>query len=289
MSSRSREVDFNLQTELAMQTSIVAQFGYLDHPTYIRQRVKEITRSFRVSSDQLGKIPFDPFKCAESLGIVVRYVYLPRGISGQLRRDLAPPVIEVECEHNQVRKRYTVCHELAHLCFLKRSPALPSERGEINQIPKVQKREERLCDRIAAELLMPETAFLRHARVISPSFDAITSLAQTFDVSISATLIRLRECRAWSLGVLDCELDACRRTVRRRTAWLTVSRSIRHRQDRSKVSMEIDRTLEAVQHYICKEGVYINTGPKLRFKDFNIHFLRTDSGTKIKAVALKQS
>jgi len=53
--------------------------------------------------------------------------------------------------------------------------------------------------------------------------------------------------------------------------------------------MEIDRTLEAVQHYICKEGVYINTGPKLRFKDFNIHFLRTDSGTKIKAVALKQS
>ena len=112
-----------------MQPSDVPQFGYLEHPTYIRQRVKEIARTFRVASYQVGKVPFDPFKCAESLGIVVRCVDLPEGISGQLRRDLAQPVIEVEREDNQMRKRYTVCHELAHLCFLKRPPALPSERG----------------------------------------------------------------------------------------------------------------------------------------------------------------
>ena len=106
--------------------------------------------------------------------------------------------------------------------------------GEIDRIPEVQKREERLCDRIAAELLMPETAFLRHARLRPPSFNALTSLARIFEVSISATLIRLRESRAWSLGVLDCQFDARSEAFRRRSGWTTVSRSIRGKKGASK-------------------------------------------------------
>ena len=170
-----------------------------------------------------------------------------------------------------------------------KKPALPRERGEIDRIPDVQRREERLCDMIAAELLMPEAVFFKYTKTSLPSFDALTSFAEIFDVSISSALLQVRESRAWSLGVRDYELGACQGTLRRRSGWISVSRSIRGNRERWKISREIDHTLEGVEHFLQKDPQYVTRNLKIRFRDFNMHFLLADAGRKIKAIALKQS
>ena len=247
-----------------------------------------MTRSLRVCSDQVNKLPFDPYKCAACLGIVVRDVDLPRGISGQLRLDLSQPAIEVKREDSQVRKRYTVCHELAHLCFLKKTPVLPRERGEIDRIPKVQKREERLCDIIAAELLMPKTTFLRYAKLMTPpSFDTLASLARTFDVSIAAVLQRIRETRSWSIGVLDCEIDVDNGGFHSRSKWISVCRSVRSAHLRSEISLEIARALDATERFLKTRPESIARCVNLRFRDLKVYLLRYASKNRLRAIAFR--
>lgn len=271
-----------------MLVNDVPQFGAVEHPMYIKERVKKIASSLRSRSNQNGKVPFDPYRCAASFGLVVQEVPLPRAISGRLRMDLSPPTIEVKREEIRVRKHYTVCHELAHLCFFKETPALPRERGEIEKILTVQKREERICDMIAAELLMPETRFLRCAKLMdSPSFDAITSLARTFDVSIATVLQRIRETRSWSIGVLDCEIDVDNGGFHCRSKWISVCRAVRSAHLRLEISLEIARALDATERFLKTRPESIARCVNLRFRDLKVYLLRYASKNRLRAIALR--
>lgn len=271
-----------------MRTNIVPQFGALEHRTYTRQRIREMVYSLRACSNQVRELRFDPYRCATSLGLVVRDSDLPKGVSGQLRLDLPHPTIEIQRTDGRLRERYTVCHEIAHLCFLKKTPALPRERGEIYRIPNVQKREKQLCDMIAAELLMPAAVFVRHAKSMSPpSLNALRSLAQIFDVSLSAVLLRLRDVRVWSLGIADWELHV-NRLPKRGYGWISLCKIVRDVQERLYVRPELERALD-----VC--GYLLRTNPErgcrstcLKFKNVDVYFLRIYSGNKVRAIALKQ-
>jgi Zn-dependent peptidase ImmA (M78 family) len=275
--------------DMLMLPNLAIQFGALEHQTYATERVLAIARFFRECSNQRRALPFDPYECAHSLGLRVYEKELARGESGQLRLDLPQPIIEVNRTDSHLRKRYTVCHELAHLCFTEKKPALPGERGEIDRIPDVQRREERLCDRIAAELLMPKAVFLKHAKMSLPSFDALSSLTETFGVSLSSALFRLREVRAWTLGVREYEFDESERTLRRRSGWTTVCRAIRSNHERWKVCRQVDQILETSERFLQNNQQRLTGRLTLRFRGFDIRFLLIDARRKAKAIALKQS
>lgn len=264
------------------------QFGLIEHPTYVKQRIKEIARSIRSQASQEQRLRFDPYHCAFSLGLNITEANLPKGMSGRLRLDSEKPEIVLQRTDSRVRKRYTVCHEMAHLSFIESTPSLPRERGEIELIPEVERREERLCDMIAAELLMPESVFIKQAASIPASYDSLILLAKDFEVSIAAALIRIRNMHLWSVGVMHCQFDEKESIVRRLFTWVSICRKVRSREQRMRLSYEFEGALEASRKFIQKNPLSITTGKRLKFNDFVIHLLSSNSNRKIKAVAFRQ-
>lgn len=149
-----------------------------------------------------ARLPFDPFECARGIGIQVRYADLPSDYSGHLHFESGIPTVELNPRESRRRHRFTMAHELAHLCFLQDGCALPSERGNPSAVPFAQRREEQLCNKIATELLLPATSFKRKARELTPSLESLEALATSFDVSREVVLNRLEQLRTWSIGRL---------------------------------------------------------------------------------------
>ncbi len=87
------------------------------------------------------------------------------------------------------RQRFTVAHELMELLF----DALPQGRGwAIGQKgPFSRHVKEKLCDRGAAQLLMPESEILRVGTKRGVSFQTAHALADRFGVSTTAALVQL--------------------------------------------------------------------------------------------------
>jgi hypothetical protein len=108
-------------------------------------------------------------------------------VSGELRRaDGGGFVIAYSTYSSRVRQRFTIAHELAHTLFERSGPRSP--RGGVEL--------ERLCDLIAAEILLPSDIF-REAAGATPSAADVLRLAKLFETSVTATALRC------------CELDGC--------------------------------------------------------------------------------
>lgn len=92
------------------------------------------------------------------------------------------------------RQRFSFAHELGHLLLQKsRQGVLPRDgraslkyRGHGHSDA-----EERLCDQIAAEILMPRLAFQEDAWMDGWSLRNLLNLARKYDTSVSATAIRM--------------------------------------------------------------------------------------------------
>jgi hypothetical protein len=82
------------------------------------------------------------------------------------------------------RRRFSIAHELGHI--LLRARATKFRGGNRERAAQ----EERLCDEIAAELLMPETLFGREMMGVEPSIEAICGLAKRFDTAVEPAAIR---------------------------------------------------------------------------------------------------
>ena len=102
--------------------------------------------------------------------------------SGELRPEGAGYVIVCSAHLSRPRKRFTIAHEMAHALFELSGPNCPRRGKEL----------ERLCDKIAKELLMPRTVFSACMGKY-PDVDDIFGLAGTFQTSIVATAIRCAE------------------------------------------------------------------------------------------------
>ena len=86
------------------------------------------------------------------------------------------------------RQRFSFAHELGHLLLQKseKSGATLKYRGHGHS-----DEEERICDQIAAEILMPRMAFYEDGWMEGWSLKSVTALAKKYDTSLSATARRM--------------------------------------------------------------------------------------------------
>jgi Zn-dependent peptidase ImmA (M78 family) len=135
--------------------------------------------------------PLDVNWLAEWFGVELEIRPLPKRVAGvYLRTDTGAHII-LNSSDSPERQRWTTAHELAHhiFCIGRQSPddafriKTDSDDGA-----------EDLCDRFAAEILMPAALVRKKAAEVKHGrFDKTALLANMFEVSIMAMRIRLRD------------------------------------------------------------------------------------------------
>jgi hypothetical protein len=115
--------------------------------------------------------------------------------SGELRRDGTGFTVVYSSALSAGRRRFTVAHEMAHALF----------ETSGRHCPRVGMELERLCDKIATELLMPRKVFLECAGS-AVSIGGMFELARVFGLSLAATAIRCAELKG--VTVFEVEGDA---------------------------------------------------------------------------------
>jgi hypothetical protein len=108
--------------------------------------------------------------------------------SGELQRDGDGFKVVYSSSLSPTRRRFTIAHEMAHAIFESTGPNCPRNGVEL----------ERLCDKIAAEVLMPRRVFLDQLER-EFSVKRVMELSQLFRASVSATAIRCAELRKVSV------------------------------------------------------------------------------------------
>ena len=110
-------------------------------------------------------------------------------VLGELRRENGAFTILCAGGQSSVRRRFTIAHELAHVLFETTGPRAPRVGADL----------ERLCDMLAAEMLMPRTIF--EAAMSTSTLDAslVRRLASQFQTSLTATVLRCAELRSLSV------------------------------------------------------------------------------------------
>ena len=230
----------------------IPQFGSLEHGYSPQRRIPEVARSLRVVCGQRHRVPFDPEACARAFGLLVEYADLPTGISGRLVVQKKPPRIEIRRDDSPQRTRFTIAHEIAHLCFLENVPLFPKERGDLAMSNRGSLREERLCDQIAAELLMPRLRFERTGRAFAPSFDALRQLQLTFGVSLTAALRRVVDLRVWSVGYAQWRREEEGLALVKRR--VTLRRGLKPGMVSSQIAGRLYEVLVQTERYITQVG-----------------------------------
>lgn len=135
--------------------------------------------------------PLDLNWLAEWFGVEIEIRPLPKNVAGMyLRTEMGAHII-LNSNDSPERQRWTTAHELAHhvLCIGRQSPE-DAFRIKTDNSAK----DESLCDRFAAEILMPAALVRRKASEVKHGrFDKTALLANMFEVSTVAMRIRLRE------------------------------------------------------------------------------------------------
>jgi hypothetical protein len=111
-------------------------------------------------------------------------------------------VLGVRGDVATARQRFTIKHELCHTFFYEHVPELKFE------LHATDPQEERLCDRGAACLLLPQQTLKEDATGRSVSVSTLDDLSKRYGVSRKAMFLRLRD-----LGLWRCELSVWQPTV----------------------------------------------------------------------------
>ncbi len=91
----------------------------------------------------------------------------------------------------EVRQRFSFAHELGHLLLRKLDYDGISGPGTKHRSRGGRDKEERLCDMIAVEILLPRAAFIADASAAGWSLHGIRRLRQIYRASVPATASRL--------------------------------------------------------------------------------------------------
>ncbi len=104
----------------------------------------------------------------------------------------------------RTRKNFTIAHELAHMLLNEAldSVGLASSASNERDTATRHRAEERLCDFIAARLLMPATVMASALARAHPHVAAVFPIAFTCGVSFTAALIRVFESAPGSLALV---------------------------------------------------------------------------------------
>jgi Zn-dependent peptidase ImmA (M78 family) len=116
------------------------------------------------------------------------------GLSGAEARLMSSPGISLIRVNSAIpergRKRFGIGHEIGHLDLHRAgSPIEICTQNDLVLFHSA-KQKEREANAFAATLLMPTRMFEPHCRSLTPSLRAISSLAQEFDVSLTAAGMR---------------------------------------------------------------------------------------------------
>jgi hypothetical protein len=103
------------------------------------------------------------------------------------------------------RKRFTLAHEIGHAIVFRsvglRNAALDSSQLRCKSGTADEREEERLCDIIAAELLMPRQQFAQVMDRIGVSASTIPEIAQLFGVSLQATCRKVAQILPYEIAI----------------------------------------------------------------------------------------
>lgn len=120
---------------------------------------------------------------------------------GRLEQDGRSAVIYLRNDLPESRRRFTIAHELGHRLLLH--PRAPAERYRRRLIGDS---EERLCDDIAAAILLPSGWVATHFRQSPHTLDTVRRLSGSTNTSMSASLVRLCEVTGWQESLLRFRL-----------------------------------------------------------------------------------
>lgn len=102
-------------------------------------------------------------------------------VPGEIRKLPEGLVVFLLPNLSKTRRRFTIAHEFGH-AFFEMSGRRPHPSREL----------ERLCDKFAAEFLMPRRDFVAHAGS-RPDLSRVHELCQRFETGLQATLIRVSD------------------------------------------------------------------------------------------------
>jgi Zn-dependent peptidase ImmA (M78 family) len=153
--------------------------------------------------------PIDLALVARALGAEVRELDLAADISGILYREGNRRIVIVNRAHPDVRKRFTIAHELGHLALHRGDKVHVDHQFRINlrdpRSATAENVEEVEANAFAANLLMPADWVWRalEDEPIDLNDDSqIAELASRFGVSQHALLIRIAALNPFSMGDL---------------------------------------------------------------------------------------
>ena len=166
--------------------------------TLIIERARKLVNEL-VSLRGHDKPPFLAEEFASLCGIneVVRTDLI--NVSAVLLKLHGGAIIQVNSKHHPSRQNFSIAHEIGHLLFseLKLERYINSiEYRTFNPQAKARTREkaiERLCDIVAAELLMPEQVFKKYLTDFGLSINSVEPLAHIFRTSNLTTGVRIAE------------------------------------------------------------------------------------------------
>lgn len=148
----------------------------------------------------LDKPPIDLVKIARSLGVPIRREVLPKEVSGFLYRQDGESLIVVNSKQPPKRQRFTIAHEIGHLMLDHKRDEIHVDKAFLIKFrsdhpSSADDLEEIQANAFAAALLMPKSMLQRDLKRYhnGESMDdgALMALAERYDVSIQAFLIRL--------------------------------------------------------------------------------------------------
>lgn len=163
-----------------------------------RQMSQELVKRARNLVDEAGikAPPVDPRVLARLRGIKRIVTSDALGFSGQLFRDGDELVIKLSAEEPVERQNFSCCHEIAHT-FAFDDIGVRFRMTPATVAHSSSSAEEYLCDRAAAEMLMPGEFFKPLAASLNPSITSVVSLSKLFVSSIRATVVRLGQTGVW--------------------------------------------------------------------------------------------
>lgn len=165
-------------------------------PDYERARQEAVVLLER---NNIKGAPVPVERIAKTLGIRVEYAPLDGDLSGLAYIRGGVPIVGINALHSPTRQRFTLAHELAHICLHhdQLEDTVHVDRGSLRRDAVAASGTDATeieANTFAAELLMPEH-FLKSAlngRAIDMEDDeAVTALAKRFKVSEAAMRFRL--------------------------------------------------------------------------------------------------
>lgn len=150
--------------------------------------------------NKIRKPPIPVEKIARNLGAEVRYIPYEGDLSGMVFRDEEEDryIIGVNSLHHPNRQRFTIAHELGHLCFHKGKEIYIDRAYRVNLRSKISSqavdKEEIEANRFAAALLMPEDMLkkdLSRSEIDLENEGNLKKLAKKYKVSLQSFTFRV--------------------------------------------------------------------------------------------------